>query len=79
MESAYAYLWTSGWVNAVVWCESRWDPNASNNGYYLGLFQIGLPWWSYFPGPWNAPVANARGAIYVLDHQGRSAWSCAPW
>jgi len=80
-ESAYGYLWTSGWVNTVVTCESGWDPGAYNPAGYYGLFQLSAAWiWKLQAyGYWGSPVPNARMAVYVLGAQGRSAWSCSPW
>ncbi|MDP3909107.1 MAG: hypothetical protein Q8Q14_01840 [Gemmatimonadales bacterium] len=85
LDSEFAYLWEQGWVQAVVYCESRWDPWAQNT-YHRGLFQISVSWldgtWADLDakyGDWWDPEANSRMAIHILGVQGRGAWICSPW
>jgi hypothetical protein len=60
---------------AVSWCESRWEPYATN-GRYQGLFQLG---WSPFGFSPFDPVANALSAALTVVHDGSwRQWECKP-
>ena len=60
---------------AVAWCESRFDPYATN-GRYQGLFQLG--WSPYGMSPFD-PVANALSAAQtVVRDGGWREWTCQP-
>jgi hypothetical protein len=70
---------SESWLRSVAWCESRFDPYATN-GIYAGLFQFGPTLWnalryrrySRFSAKWSslaAAYAFSRGLSYQ--------WSCA--
>ncbi len=63
----------------VAWCESRYDPFATN-GRYRGLFQEGP---MFERGPFAQfgvfdPLANALTAGFVVSREGWRQWSCRP-
>ena len=67
----------------VIACESGGDPNASNGGRYLGLFQLwtgDLP--TLAPGqPTHAlfnPLVNADVAWQLYRGSGWGPWACRP-
>jgi len=60
-------------MRAVAWCESRFQPWATN-GRYSGLFQLG---WSPFGLSPYDPVANALSAAQTVAHDGSwRQWEC---
>ncbi len=59
----------------VAWCESRFDPFATN-GRYQGLFQLG--WDPFGLDPFD-PIANALSAAFtVRADRGWRQWECKP-
>lgn len=66
---------SSSAMRAVSFCESRWDPFATN-GRYKGLFQLG---WSPFGLSPFDPYANALSAAQTVAHDGSwRQWECKP-
>ena len=62
----------------VAWCESGWNPSATN-GQYLGLFQMGsYHYWRFEGNRWDDPYVNARAAGGLYREQGWRPWSCKP-
>jgi hypothetical protein len=62
-------------LSAVSWCESRYEPWASN-GRYRGLFQLG---WSPFGFSPYDPIANALSAALTVRQNGSwRQWECKP-
>jgi hypothetical protein len=62
-------------MRAVSFCESRWDPYATN-GKYRGLFQLG--WAPFGLSPFD-PYASALSAAMTVRHDGSwRQWSCKP-
>ncbi len=60
-------------MRAVAYCESTFNPFASN-GRYHGLFQLG---WSPFGMSPFDPIANALSAARTVAHDGSwRQWSC---
>lgn len=63
----------------VAWCESRFDPHATN-GQYLGVFQVSSYWRSSVPG-WGMSVEQqARHALRIYRRVGSRwspTWACA--
>lgn len=64
---------------AVSWCESRYH-TTSQNGQYLGLFQMGSYARSLY-GHSNTAFGQARSAYAYFVRSGRdwSPWSCKPY
>ena len=70
------YRWVCDEALAVLWCESRGDPNAvSPDGQNVGLFQLNIIH-GYYPDP----VENVAKAYAIwLDYGGHwTAWACRP-
>jgi soluble lytic murein transglycosylase-like protein len=70
---------SESWLRAVAWCESRFDPGATN-GRYVGLFQFGPVLWGALPyrhrsrfSPKWASLAAALAFRRGLSNQ----WECA--
>jgi len=62
-------------LQAVSWCESRFDPYAAN-GRYQGIFQLG---WSPFGLSPYDPIASALSAAQTVSHDGGwRQWECKP-
>lgn len=60
-------------MRSVAWCESRFQPWATN-GKYSGLFQLG---WSPFGFSPYDPIANALSAAQTVAHDGSwRQWEC---
>ena len=75
------YPWNQNCCRCIVQRESSGNPNASNGGNYIGLFQISRIHWPSCNGG-NAPYdpqANLRCAIGVYKGAGNSwrPWSTA--
>jgi hypothetical protein len=72
------YGWELSFVDAVVDCESDWNPSATGSAGEAGLFQIHPVNWSMFDGanPWDV-AANTRVALEMRKARGWSPWSCA--
>ena len=72
-------LWAE--ARAVAWCESRWQP-AATNGFSYGLFQVVPLWFDYSGLPfdaWADPVTNARAALGAYRYSnGWGQWVCQP-
>jgi soluble lytic murein transglycosylase-like protein len=70
---------SESWLRSVAWCESRFNPYATN-GQYVGLFQFGPVLWgalpyrrySRFSAKWSA-LAAALAFRRGLSYQ----WACA--
>jgi hypothetical protein len=84
MEQTIRRLWPDDSEDKAVqvaWCESRFDPGATN-GSHRGLFQMNwrLHWKRAFPfgadGLYD-PVVNIQAALSLFIDVGWSAWSCA--
>ncbi len=76
-----SYSWPCETALAIVWCESRFDPNAvSWTGESFGLWQLyGSTWASFFPsfwGAWADPVRNTEMAWVIYQ---RAGYSFKPW
>ena len=73
--------WNQNCCKCIVQKESSGNPNASNGGNYIGLFQISRIHWGSCSGgkaPYD-PQANLRCAIQVYKGAGNSwrPWSTA--
>jgi len=72
-------------ANRIIWCESRWDPNARNNGGKggQGLFQVTPQTWGYvtekmglpsFSNPYNYKL-NIKVGMWLLANEGTKHWT----
>ncbi len=75
---AAGYGWELSFVDAVVNCESKWNPNAVGGHGEAGLFQIHPVNFRLFNGqnPWDVR-ANTYVALAMRKSQGWSPWTCA--
>jgi hypothetical protein len=70
-------------AQAVAWCESRYDPMATN-GQYKGIYQLSTSWRLYFRRMWHVhdvaytPAENVRAAHAIYRAQGWDPWQCKP-
>ncbi len=76
LRLASAVTGVSYWqMRSVSWCESRYDPFATN-GQYRGIFQMH---WSPFGFSPFDPIASALSAAMTVRHDGGwSQWECKP-
>ncbi len=77
----FQYDWPTGEACRVAFCESRFDPDATN-GANRGLFQLWTGWASYYDVP-LVGLSDVRVNVelaYLIwrDHGKWSAWSCKP-
>jgi len=71
-----------GYLKAVSWCESRWNPGARNpSSSASGLFQFLYPsTWDTTPYRWHSVWSakwNALAAAYAFRAGRAREWSCA--
>lgn len=80
-EQAIRATWPSVLVDSalsVSFCESSWNPAASN-GTHFGCFQIGsYEWATYGDGDVFDPWANSVGALRLYEKRGWQPWVCKP-
>ena len=72
------HSWDRNCCKCIVQKESGGNPNANNNGNWIGLFQISKMYWgscSAGKAPYH-PYANLRCAIQIYKEAGNS-WR--PW
>lgn len=77
--AAATYGVSASHLRSVAYCESRFNPAASN-GQYQGIFQFGPTLWSSTPVrsfSRNDPYAAALGAAWAFSRGMQSHWSCA--
>lgn len=82
--------WPESTLNELVqvaWCESRYDPAATNGPAISGLMQLHRMWFDYAGtdlGLWSDPLVNLRvaRAVYQYDidrgHAPWTQWECKP-
>ena len=70
---------------AVMMCESGGNPNASNGGRFLGLYQHGVSWWADRAVTFGIPGAsvfdgrsNAHVTLSMVRDGGWGPWECRP-
>jgi len=79
--AALKYGQSEAEMDRVAFCESRYDPDASNNGQDVGLFQYQwntwytLPSWISRHSPFSARY-SALGAAYMWSLGEQNAWEC---
>jgi hypothetical protein len=62
----------------VAWCESRFDP-AATNGPHVGVWQINRRLWGGLGFDLRDIDGATRAAAAILERQGIRAWTCAQW
>jgi hypothetical protein len=67
------------WLEAIAWCESRNDPQASN-GTHFGLYQFDMQAWTSVGGtgdPRNATrLEQSYRAVKLRQARGTAPWVC---
>jgi hypothetical protein len=76
-----AMPWPCGAALAVAWCESRYDP-AATNGAHIGVFQLSSRWHGWRLGAGESFVdaaTNIDVAFQLWSEQGWTPWpNCRP-
>lgn len=62
----------------VAWCESRFDPGATN-GPHVGVWQINARLWGHLGFDLRDIDQATQAAAVILDVQGIGAWTCSNW
>ena len=70
--------WEIDKLSRIAYCESRYDPYASNpNSTAKGVFQfLNSSWAAWGEGDVYDPQANIRAAIKYYKHSGFRPWVC---
>jgi len=75
-----AFLPADSWYRMcrVAWCESRFQPDATN-GPHVGVWQINARLWGHLGFDLRDIDQSTQAAAVILDAQGYRAWTCAGW
>lgn len=83
VSAAEAHGVDATWVCRVAWCESRWMLDPPGNRSHFGPTQVSHIWRDRLASAginlddvrrsWDTALAATR---FVLDHQGKEAWTC---